>query len=163
MKTVILASLVFASTLLAHASDVTVLMTNLPATRGATTVETKFHVDTDMKEVFAEINAYEQVTTYVEHCSGGYNRPGFPRRTCHTVPQIRYQNIFTDQVKIKDMAMNDDDVIYQGPQGDVVCGTMGRSRVFRIPTFYLSGKCDLAGTIVNENGINKLSVKFITE
>ena len=59
--------------------------------------------------------------------------------------------------------MNGDDVIYQGAEGDVVCGTMGRSRVFRVPTFYLSGKCDLEGTIVKENGMNKLSVKFKTK
>jgi hypothetical protein len=59
--------------------------------------------------------------------------------------------------------MNGNDVIYQGTEGDVVCGTMGTSRVFRIPTFYLSGKCDLVGTIYNENGVSKVSVKFVTK
>lgn len=61
------------------------------------------------------------------------------------------------------MTMNGDDVIYQSAEGDVVCGTMGKSRVFRVPTFYLAGKCDLVGTIYNENGVSKVSVKFITK
>lgn len=169
MKTVIIASLVLASTAFAQASDVTVLTTNLPATRGYTSVDTKFYIDTDMKEAFAKINVDEQVTIYVQDCSGGgyygpgYPGPSYPGRYCRTVPQTSYRNILSDKVKIEGMTMNGDDVIYQSAAGDVVCGTMGKSRVFRIPTFYLSGKCDLVGKIFNENGVNKLSVKFITK
>ena len=32
-------------------------------------------------------------------------------------------------------------------EGDVVCARMGTSRVFRIPTFYLTGEFDLVGRI----------------
>ena len=174
MKTFIIATLMLASTASALASDVTVLTTSLPATRGYTSVDTKFYIDTEMKEAFAKINVDEQVTIYVRECSGGgyngpgypgpgYPGPGYPGRYCRTVPQTQYRNILSDKVKIEGMTMNGDDVIYQSAEGDVVCGTMGRSRVFRIPTFYLSGKCDLVGKIFNENGVNKLSVKFITK
>jgi hypothetical protein len=169
MKTVIIASLMLAATASAFASDVTVLTTNLPATRGYTSVDTKFYIDTEMKEAFAKINVDEQITIYVRDCSGGgyngpgYPGPGYPGGYCRTVPQTQYRNILSDKVKIEGMTMNGNDVIYQSAMGDVVCGTMGRSRVFRIPTFYLSGKCDLVGKIFNENGVNKLSVKFITK
>ena len=174
MKKVIIASLVLASTAFAHASDVTVLTTNLPATRGITTVDTKFHIDTNMKEAFAKINVDEQTTILVQDCSGGYGGgyrypgprypgPSYPGRYCRTIPQTQYRSILSDKVKIEGMTMNGDDVIYQSAEGDVVCGTMGKSRVFRIPTFYLSGKCDLVGTIYNENGVSKVSVKFITK
>ena len=175
MKTLIIASLVLASSAFAQASDVTILSTNLPATRGYTSVDTKFFVDTEMKEAFAKINVDEQVTVMVQDCSGGYGPgprpypgprypgPGYPGRYCRTIPQTQYRTLFSDKVKIEGMTMNGDDVIYQSAEGDVVCGTMGRSRVFRIPTFYLSGKCDLVGSIVRENGGNKVSVRFVTK
>jgi hypothetical protein len=170
MKTLIIASIVLASSAFAQASDVTILSANLPATRGYTTVDTKFFVDTEMKEAFAKINVDEQVTVMVRDCSGGYGPggrpypgPGYPGRYCRTIPQTQYRTLFSDKVKIEGMTMNGDDVIYQSAEGDVVCGTMGRSRVFRIPTFYLSGKCDLVGSIVRENGGNKVSVRFVTK
>jgi hypothetical protein len=173
MKNLILASLVLATTAFAHASEVTILSTEMPAGRGFTTVNTKFHIDTDMKEAFAKINVEEQITVYVQDCGGygpGYPYPyprgpryPYPGTYCRTFPQTQYRTIMTDKVKIEDMTMNGNDVIYQGPEGDVVCGTMGRSRVFRVPTFYLSGKCDLDGSIVRENGVNKLTVKFRTK
>lgn len=179
MKTVIIATLVLASAAFAQASDVTVLTTNLPATRGITTVDTKFHIDTNMKEAYAKINVDEQTTILVQDCSGGnygggygggypypgprYPGPSYPGRYCRTFPQTQYRSILSDKVKIEGMTMNGDDVIYQSAEGDVVCGTMGKSRVFRVPTFYLSGKCDLVGTIYNENGVSKVSVKFITK
>jgi hypothetical protein len=119
------------------------------------------------KEAFAKINVDEQITVYVRDCSGGgYNGPGYPGpyrpypgNYCRTVPQTSYRNILTDKVKIEGMTMNGNDVIYQSAMGDVVCGYMGVSRVFRIPTFYLSGKCDLVGKIVG----NKLTVTFRTK
>ncbi len=178
MKTLFIASIVLASSAFVQASDVTILSTNLPATRGSTAVDTKFIVDTEMKEAFAKINVDEQVTVLVQDCSGGYYGPGpgprpypgprypgpsYPGRYCRTIPQTQYRNIFSDKVKIEGMTMNGDDVIYQSAEGDVVCGTMGKSRVFRIPTFYLSGKCDLVGSTYQENGVNKVSVRFVTK
>lgn len=172
MKSFMIASLVLASSAFAQASNVTILETKLPATRGYTTVDTKFYIDTDMKEAFAQISVDEQVTVYVRDCNYGPSYPGprgprypqpYPGRYCQTYPQTRINTVLTDKVKIEGMTMNGDDVIYQGAEGDVVCGTMGRSRVFRVPTFYLSGKCDLVGKIVKVNGSDLLTVKFVTK
>jgi hypothetical protein len=165
MKTVIIASLVLASTAFAQASEVTILARNVPATRGYTKVNTKFHVD--MKEAFAKISVNEEVTVYVRNCNYGPKNPRYPQpyhgRYCQTYPQTQINTIFSDKVKIEGMTMNGDDVIYQDAEGDVVCGTMGRSRVFRVPTFYLSGKCDLVGKIMTQNVVQKLTVKFVTK
>lgn len=176
MRNFIFASMLIASTAFAHASEVTVLSTEVPSTRGHTSVETKFHIDTDMKEGFAKINVQEQFTVYVRNCNygpgHGFPYPGprgpgypypYPGQYCHTMPQTQYRTIMTDKVKIEGMTMNGDEVIYQGAEGDVVCGKMGYSRIFKVPTFYLSGKCDLEGRIVRQNGVNKLTVKFITK
>lgn len=170
MKKFIIASLVLASTAFAQAAEVTVFSANLPATRGLTTVDTKFYIDTNMKEGFAKFNVEEQYTVYVRVCNGGPGYPGprptprpYPGNYCRTVPQTQYRSILTDKVKIEGMTMNGDDVIYQGAEGDVVCGTMGRSRVFRVPTFYLSGKCDLEGKVVRTSTGNLLTVTFKTK
>lgn len=184
MKQFIIASLMLASTVAALAADVTVLSTNLPATRGYTSVDTRFYIDTEMKEAYADIKVEEQETFYVQDCSnyggwygpgrpfpGGYRGPGYPFPPghhypgpyCRTIPQTRYNTVLADKVKIEGITMNGDDVIYQGDNGDVVCGTMGRSRVFRVPTFYLSGKCDLDGKVTVQNGQKVLVVKFTTK
>lgn len=184
MKNLILASIVLASSVVANAAEITVLKTNLPATRGYTDVDTRFYIDTDMKEAYANVTVNDQETIYVRDCSygggygggfpggyrgpgypGGYRGPGYPYPApyCRTIPQTRSNTILADKVKIEGITMNGDDVIYQGADGDVVCGSMGRSRVFRVPTFYLSGKCDLDGTVVTENGQKVLVVKFKTK
>lgn len=171
MKKFFAISMILATTAFAHASEVTVLSTTVPAARGYTDVDTRFYVDTDMKEVFAKVEVTEAVTVYVRDCSGGYYGPYNPRYPrpypgnyyCRTIPQTRYSTILSDRVKIDGMTMNGDEVIYQGQEGDVVCGKMGRSRVFRVPTFYLSGNCSLEGSISQLNGIKTLTVKFKTK
>lgn len=181
MKNFIIASLMLTSAFAAHAANVTILSTTLPATRGYTTVDTRFYIDTDMKEAYAEFKVEEQETFYVRDCSyrggygpgypypGGYRGPGYPyphpypAPYCRDIPQTRYNTVLTDKVKIEGITMNGDDVIYQGNNGDVVCGTMGKSRVFRVPTFYLSGKCNLDGKVTIQNGQKVLVVKFITK
>lgn len=172
MKTMIIASLVLASS--AFASEITLLSKDLPATRGTAVVETKFHIDQDMKEGFAKISVEDAFTVFVTQCNGGYYGPGrgpyrpypgpnYPGSYCRQIPQTEYRTLLTDKVKIEGMTMNGDEVIFQGAEGDVVCGKMGRSRVFRVPTFYLSGKCELVGKVVRELGVNKLTVTFKTK
>ncbi|MBY0515441.1 MAG: hypothetical protein K2P81_00930 [Bacteriovoracaceae bacterium] len=174
MKNLMISLIVLSASAFAHATTMTVLETNLPVTRGFQSVDTKFYIDTDMKEGFAKVAVSEQITVYVQECNygggygGGYPIPGRggygggypgPIPYCRTIPQTQYRSILTDKVKIEGMTMNGDDVIFQGAEGDVVCGTMKKSRVFRVPTLYLSGKCDLNGTIRN----NMLTVTFRTK
>lgn len=191
MRNFLAATLLLTSTAFAFAADVTVLTTNLPATRGYTTVDTGFYIDTEMKEAYAEIEVDEQITVSYQDCSyggnygggyygggryggpvrgGGYGRPypgpygrPFPGNYCRTATRTESNTILSNKVKIEGVTMNGDDVIYQGADGDVVCGNMGRSRVFRVPTFYLSGKCSLQGKISEVNGVKQLTVKFFAK
>ena len=188
MRNFLAATLLLTSTAFAFATDVTVLSTNIGATRGYTTVETGFYIDTDMKEAYAEIQVDDQITVRYQDCSyggtyggnyggtygrGGYGRGGYrpyppmgrpyPGPICRTATRLENNTILTNKVKIAGVTMNGDDVIFQGADGDVVCGTMGRSRVFRVPTFYLSGNCKLVGSISDVNGVKNLTVKFIAK
>lgn len=155
MKTLVLSLLLASTSALAFANEVTLLVKTLPITRGLLNVDSRFSIDTDMKEGFAKVLVSEQYIEYVQRCNGGY--PTGP--ICTTYPETRYRTVLTEKVKIEGMTMNGDDVIYQGTEGDVLCGTMKPSRVFRVPTLYLTGKCDLESRISNNN----LVVKFKTK
>ena len=161
MKKFFIATLLLTSTILAQAAEVTLVSTKLDSILGSTNVLTKFQINTEMKEAFAEIKVDEALTTYVPVCTvGGYP---YPTPICRTVPQMTIRTIFAEKVKIEGMTMNGDEVIYQGQEGDVVCGKMGISRIFKKPTFFLSGKCSLQGDVQFVDGIKKLTVKFITK
>ena len=154
MKSLILALALVTTS--AFAEEITLLSTTTPITRGFQSVSSKFSIDTDMKEGFAKIVVSEQYTVYVRRCDGG----GYPHGPiCSTYPETQYRTVLTEKVKIEGITMNGDDVIFQGAEGDVLCGTMKLSRVFRVPTLYLTGKCELESRIRN----NTLTVKFITK
>lgn len=153
MKSLMLALLLISTS--AFANEITLLTTTTPISRGFQSVSSKFSIDTDMREGFAKIVVSEQYTVYVQRCGGGY--PSGP--ICTTYPETMYRTVLTEKVKIEGMTMNGDDVIFQGSEGDVLCGTMRPSRVFRIPTLYLTGKCVLESRIRNNN----LVVKFKTK
>jgi hypothetical protein len=153
MKTLALALMLISTSALAN--EVTLLVKTLPITRGLPSVSSKFSIDTDLKEGFAKVLVTEQYIEYVQRCNGGY--PSGP--ICTTYPETRYNTVLTEKVKIEGMTTNGDDVIYQGTEGDVLCGTMKLSRVLRVPTLYLTGKCVLESRISN----NSVVVKFKTK
>jgi len=153
MKTLALALMLISTSALAN--EVTLLVKTLPITRGLPSVSSKFSIDTEMKEGFAKVLVTEQYIEYVQRCNGGY--PSGP--ICTTYPETRYNTVLTEKVKIEGMTTNGNDVIYQGTDGDVLCGTMKLSRVLRVPTLYLTGKCVLESRISN----NSVVVKFKTK
>ncbi len=153
MKTLALALMLISTSALAN--EVTLLVKTLPITRGLPSVSSKFSIDTEMKEGFAKVLVTEQYIEYVQRCNGGY--PSGP--ICTTYPETRYNTVLTEKVKIEGMTTNGNDVIYQGTEGDVLCGTMKLSRVLRVPTLYLTGKCVLESRISN----NSVVVKFKTK
>lgn len=67
--------------------------------------------------------------------------------------------IFSKTVKIENLMLMGDQMVFRGTEGDVDCGKMGVSRVFKRPTIILSGNCSLQ---TKTNG-NNLSVFFVTK
>lgn len=160
MKKSVFAFLIFSISVIANAGEITVLTSPVPYTRGYTTVDTRFSIDTEMKEGFAKVSVQEE---YYDHsysrCWGGHRPGGY---YCGG-PSRYFHEVYSTTVKIEGLTTNGDEVIYQGPQGDVVCGKMGTGRVFKRPTFYLSGNCRLEGNIFIENGKRHVVVKFKTK
>lgn len=151
MKKLMIASLILGASLV-QAAEVTVLEANV---RSLETyyprVHTQFHMDQTTGEGFAKVSVIED-RPYLDW---RYNRGG------HRVPEhtTRPVVVFQDTVKIDGLMLMDKEVIYHGEDGDVVCGTMGLSRIFRRPTIYLSGNCKLSGSMSR----NQLTVKLKTK
>lgn len=77
--------------------------------------------------------------------------------------EISYYPLLSETVKVEGLVLMGDQAVYQGAEGNVVCGTMGVSRVFKVPTLYLTGNCKLSGAIRREGRDNKVLVKLITK
>lgn len=167
MKKIFIAILVLSSTILAQAGEMTLVSTNLNDSFGTNKIVTKFQINTEMKETFAKIEVEDATMSYIQVCPGtgpSYPYPyPYPGNYCRTFPEVKIRTIFSETVKIEGMTMNGDDVIFQGQNGDVVCGKMGFSRILKKPTFFLSGKCSIVGDIKFINGKKNLTVKFITK
>jgi hypothetical protein len=174
MKTFILALLVLATTAVG-AAEITVLDTQIPMLRGRTSVDTKFYIDQNSHEGFAKVTVTEE--EYITHyptgfCDdwgygGGYGRrhPGdyygnrygrYGHNRCFPRTTTIQRTVLEEKVKIDGLVLEGTKVMYNGADAVVECGNMGVSRVLKVPTFYLSGKCKLEGRIFG----NKVQVKF---
>ena len=157
MKKTMIAALVLATSI-ANAAEVTVLETTVPTTSRAynQTAYAKFAIDFDTKETAAKILVTEE--RFNEWDGNGHypfpNGPWSPNR-----PMPSTMTVFSDSVKIDNLNLVDDKLIYLGSEGEVECGTMGVTRVFKKPTLLLNGNCKLVAN-VSRNGA--LTVKFIT-
>jgi hypothetical protein len=158
MKKIMLAALLLVASA-AQAAEVVVLEANLPVvSRGREFVSTKFHMDTKTGEGFVKATVIEEVTIWINET---WCTPQF----CQTrpVPQTTISQIFVDTKKIEDLVLMGDQAVYQGTDGNVVCGTMRPSRIFRVPTLYLSGNCSLESKIERSGVAAKLVVTLRTK
>ena len=104
---------------------------------GSTSTFTRFFMDQNSGEGYAKI-----ATTYYPASSDD-------------VPTV----IFSKTVKIENLMLMGDQVVYRGTEGDVNCGTLGVSRIFKKPTINLTGNCSFESKTAG----NKLEVFFVTK
>ena len=71
----------------------------------------------------------------------------------------RHTSYKTFETVVAELSLNGKDLEFNKDGVSTVCGTMSVTRVFKIPTLILSGKCDLEASRVN----GKILVKLITE
>ena len=79
------------------------------------------------------------------------------------MPDFDYRIVFTENVMVPNLTLEADKLVYRGPMGAIECATLGRSRVLRRPTLFMSGACQAKTAIVKINGISHLQLKFITQ
>lgn len=159
MKKMFFAVLMVAASVV-NAAEVTVLEAALPHARSfRTDVDTRFFVDTDSREGFVKVLVTEERTVYRPH--GGNCRMGncFP----DSFPTTVTRTLLRETVKVDGLMLMDDKVVFHAPEGEVECGTLGVSRVFKRPTIYLSGKCELDEKVVETREGSKLVVTLKTK
>lgn len=153
----------------AFAGEVIVIESELPRYVGLrTSVETRFQMDTRTTEGFAKVTVSEedfyQPHPYPYPGGGYYDQWGrwvpAPHRP---MPMPTYRTIFQETIKVDGLMLVGNKVMFQAAEGEVDCGTLKKSSVFRVPTIYLSGKCELQGRIVRDGRDQKVVVKLITK
>jgi hypothetical protein len=163
MKKFLLAALVLVSTVAFAGETVTVLDQQLSGSGNyMTSVDARFQVDQDTAEGFVDVTVTEERPDY-----GGYNGGMFcdqwgrcyPRRMPMPMPVV----IFSQKVKVEGLMLMGDKVMYHGAEGNVECGTLGVSRVFRRPTIYLNGNCKLSGNVTGNYRNTRVVVTLKTK
>ncbi len=147
-----------------------VLVMDVPARDllGATSIETRFDVNEAAGTVDAKLRATELFTTciggpigypgpYYPYPGGNYggNYGGYYRNDCITSER----ELLTVTEEIPGMTVVDKIVSING----TACGKMGLSRVFKVPTFFMNGKCKLVNKMTRVNGEKRLLVKLVTK
>ncbi len=125
---------------------------------GNTDVDTRFFMNTNNGQGYADVEV--SVTdyrrdpfpprTYCDRWGRCYPRRPFP----NPLPTTR--EIYDQRIQINNLKLVGDQMIYYGRNGRVNCGRLGESRVLRVPTLYLSGNCQLRGSIRG----GRLTVRF---
>ncbi len=90
---------------------------------------------------------------------GSYDQWGhyYPRRV--NMPVV----VFNESVKVEGLALQADQVIYAGRDGDVNCGRLGESSVLHLPTIFLTGKCKLSGHVSGSWSNSRVNVILTTK
>lgn len=157
MKLILLFALMLTSAF-AVTERIVLLETQLPYTMDTLNSDAKFYMDTETGMGYADISVDEirrviypgPIRCDRWGCYGG----GYPN------DQIIVRRIMSKRVEIPNLNLVDKELIYNGVDGEVNCGKLGRSRVLRRPTIFLSGNCQLKTYITNRND---LSVVFTTK
>ncbi len=127
----------------AIAAEVAVMEVDVVRLRSSDELNTRILVDSSTGEGSVELKVQRRHVRHVRHHGGG-------NETVTT--------ILRKSAKVEGLYLEGDKLIFHG----VECGTYGVSRIFRIPTLYLSGKCDTSVRRSIVNGNNIVKVKFVT-
>ncbi len=156
MKKFILAAFVLCTSVV-FAAEVTVM--NEPVqlmSSNFAMVDARFYMDQTTGEGFVKVTVTEERMTYGRGYCDQFGR-------CYPQQMPMPYVIFEESAKIEGLMLMDDKVIYQGAEGDIDCGKMGVSRVFKKPTIFLNGNCKLSGRISGNWNDSKVVVVLKTK
>lgn len=162
MKKFLLASLLMVSAVSAFAAEVIVLDKEMGGLTGyPTSVDARFQVDQNTSEGFADVTVYEERPDYGGRGPVMCDQWGrcYPQR----MPMPMQVIVHTQKVKIEGLMLMGETVMYHGAEGNVDCGRLGVSRIFRKPTIYLNGNCKLTGSVTGNWRNSRLVVKLKTK
>lgn len=164
MKALIALFTLMTSSLAFSAETVRVFEDVASYTANPTRSEAKFYLDKESGLGYAQIivkegiPTLEPVRTCVEFDQNGPNRSRCLRWVEYTDTTYNYRKVYEHTELIPDLILEGNKILYNTKSGVVDCGTLGVSRIFKVPTLYLNGKCTLKSKIVQERAVKKVIV-----
>jgi len=158
-----LAALMIISSVSAFAGEVQILDQQVMSIgNGRTMVDARFQVDKNTTEGFVDVTVTEE-----RYMGNPYPGPiGCDQwGRCHPnrMPMPMPVTVFSQRVKVEGLMLMGDTVMYHGAEGNVDCGTLGVSRIFRKPTIFLNGNCKLVGNVTGNYNNTRVVVKMKTK
>lgn len=160
MKKLLIASLILGTTV-AQAADLNVLDVYIPMASSYDTVDSSFQMNTSTGAGSVKVTVTQQRANpfpnpypYPGGCnpySGCIPRP-------MPMPQPTYVVIFDEMIPVNGLRLENKKVLFDGENGTVDCGTLGYSRILKIPTIYLSGNCTLIESL-GRNGNLRVTLR----
>jgi hypothetical protein len=159
MKFILIASLILGTTF-AQAADRNILDVNIPLSRSGDSVDTSFQMNTSTLQGSVRVTVTQQRYETNPFPGGGYGGGygGCPFGNCYPGPGGGYGRpfpqpmpvpvtIYEDLIPVSGLRLEGKQVMYDGENGAINCGYLGYSRIFKVPTIYLSGKCSTFGNL----------------
>ncbi len=155
-----LAALMLVSSV-AFAGEVSILDDQVLGIGGyMTSVDARFQVDQNTSEGFVDVTVTEE-RPVMNPGPIGCDQWGrcYPQRFPQPIPVV----VYSKRVKVEGLMLMGDAVMYHGAEGNVDCGKLGVSRIFRKPTIYLNGNCKLSGRVTGNYSNTRVVVKMKTK
>lgn len=158
-----LAALMIVTSVSAFAGEVVVLDQEVMGIGNwRTHVDTRFQVDQNTTEGFVDVSVTEE--RYIGgHYPGPIGCDQWGRCHPNRMPMPAPVTVFSQRVKVEGLMLMGETVMYHGAEGNVDCGRLGLSRVFRKPTIYLNGNCKLSGHVTGNGRNTRVVVKLKTK
>ena len=156
MKKLLLASLILGTTV-AQAADLNVVDVYLPMATSFDTVDSSFQMNTSTGAGSVKVTVTQQRQDPFPHPYPGPCTPYggcFPNPRPMPMPVV----IFDEMIPVNGLRLENKKVLFDGENGTVDCGTLGYSRILKIPTIYLSGNCTLIETL-GRNGNLRVTLR----
>jgi len=134
-KSLIASALMFSS--IAFAAEVNVMNIAAERVRSQDNIRANFHLDQASGQGSVQISVTRQVIIPGDHMGGINGRMGDVNGGSFDL------SILNDEAIVPGLTLEGDKAVFRSGSEAIECGTMGVSRIFKVPTLYLSGKCDL--------------------
>ncbi len=139
MKNLVILILAFSS-LNAFADITEIYQTRIARGYDLVQADAKFYMDQVTGQGYAKLNVTETYYRYSPPTSR------CDQYGCHTVPGHRIpttRTILRETIEIEGLTITDNLITFSHNHKEINCGKLGRSRVLRRPTIYLTGNCKL--------------------
>lgn len=158
-----LAALMLVSSVSAFAGEVVLLDQQvMNIGNGRTMADARFQVDQNTSEGFVDVTVTEE--RYMGgHFPGPVGCDQWGRCYPQRMPMPMPVTVFSERVKVEGLMLMGETVMYHGAEGNVDCGRLGLSRVFRKPTIFLNGNCKLSARVIGNYNNTRVVVKMKTK